>query len=756
MKYGQNNGFYRSLAMTGVIFSLLCSEFTSANVLEEVIITAQKREQSLQDVGISVSAFSGDQLKQLGYTNTTDITAQTPALNFSSWSPSLTFLNIRGVAQSDFADHHEPPNALYIDEAYVSSMGAVEAQMFDLERVEVLRGPQGTLFGRNATGGLLHLLSTKPSEEFEAYAEVTFAEYEQVKLEGAVGGALTDSILGRLSIATNRHDGWLDNRTGEDLGDAESYAIRGQLLFDLSEGSDLLLKLHHSEYNANGAAYSFAANGVGPNGLGVTLDRTELGTFVDFFGNTFQTCPGCNAHWYTEPDGDRRTGSVDEVGDFDRSITGMTGKFTMSIGDVELTSITDYLVIHKDYLEDTDASPVVIVRFFTDQNLKQFSQEVRLHAEKDRFNWTAGAYYLDIDNDTASGLAPINIAPFLGLNFPGAFVPLNTGFVANTSTESWALFGHAEYDLSSKVTLIAALRYTEDEKTADYTLSDDTPPPPFGPGPVFQQFNSHTSPFATQEFENVAAKVEIDWKPTDDLLLYASYNRGHKAGSFNYPFIGPVNFSALSHDEEVLTSIEAGFKGTFQDGRIRLNVSAFYYDYKDHQASFFVNLSNIIGNVDAEAYGLEAELVVSATDRLEFMLGASFEETETKDVGMPDGSVQDRELSFVPDFTLNGLARYTWPMAKGNLTAQVDFNYSDDYCFTVVCHFSERADSYVVGNARLTYTASDEKWSVSAFVRNLGDTDYRIYATDASFVGFHTDVLNPPRWFGATFSYYWR
>lgn len=738
------------------ITALSTGGIATANVLEEITVTAQKREQNLQDVGIAVTAFSGNQFKALGYTNSIDISAQTPGLNITD--STTTIVNIRGVTQSDFADHYEPPIASYVDEVYVSSMGAANVQSFDLERVEVLRGPQGTLFGRNATGGLMHFISKKPSEEFDAYVELTLAEYNQVKFEGAVGGALGESISGRLSVASNQHDGWMDNRIGDDLNDADGYSVRGQLLFNLSEDTDLLLKAHYSEDDELGTGYTHQPNGFGPDGFGVRVGPNDLGTYLDAIGNPFQTCVGCDAHGYREPDNDPFKGSFDEEGFKEREISGATIKLTTDLNGITLTSITDYFTMERNYRDDTEASPRTSTIFYTDQDLDQFSQELRLNGESDRLNWTVGLYYLDIDNDTGSGIDPIDFGPFLaGVNpatgQPFAFIPVQPSFVANTDTESWAVFGHIEYDLTDELTLIGALRYTEDEREADYTLSSVGNV--FGPP---QTFSSDTTPFAEQEFENVSYKLQIDWKPNEDTLLYASVNRGHKAGSFNYVFLSfaPLDFSSIPHDEEVLTSYELGYKGALWDQKARLNVNFFYYDYKDHQASFFENLSNTIGNIDATAVGGEIELTVNATEQLEFMLGASFLDTEAEDVGLPDGTIRDRELAFTPSYSFNGLIRYTWPLAGGNLTAQLDGNYVDDYCFTVVCHPSEEADAYVVTNARLTYTDNSDNWSVSAFVRNLGDEEYTAYALDSSFVGFMTSLMGAPRWFGATVSYQWQ
>lgn len=732
-------------------FGALWSIGAGAAVLEEVIVTAQKREQNIQEVAISVSAFDGEQLTALGVTNTVDIAMHTPGLTFSQEHPYVTGLTIRGVSQRDFASHHEPPVVTYVDGAYVSAMGAAHAQLFDLERVEVLRGPQGTLFGRNATGGLLHYVSKKPTEELDAYGELTIAEYDQVTFQGAVGGAITENVLGRLSVATNYNDGWLKNRIGKDLIDTGEYSARGQLLFKFGSQADLLLKVYHTEDNSGGAGFSHTPNAYQPDGFGYQVGRNELATFFEFIGSgaPFQTCPGCDAFGYREPDTDPRTGSYSQVGDFDRGISDIGGTFTVDFGGMTLTSVTDYFAMNFNVLEDIDASPILQIDYFAEQDLKQFSQELRLNGESERLTWLAGVYYLNIDTLTKAGLAPFNIAPWVGVHFPGVFIPYNTGFVADTDTESWAIFGHLEYALTDQWSVIAALRYTEDDKEADYTVADDIG--------TFQQFNKDTAPNAKLGFENVSARADINWKPAENTLIYASYNRGHKAGSFNYPFIGPIaDFSTLSHDQEVLTSYEIGYKGDLLDGRVRLNADLFYYDYDDFQASFFVNLANIVGNVGAEVIGGELELFMSPTEQLELVLGASWLDAESKDVGMPNGSIQDSEMANAPDFTLNGLARYTWPVWNGNLAVQMDFKYSDNFCFSVVCNYSEREGSYVVSNARISYTTGDEKWSVAGFVNNLTDTEYRVYSTDSAFVGIMTNTPNPPRWFGGTISYHWR
>ncbi|MFT6958327.1 MAG: iron complex outermembrane receptor protein [Halieaceae bacterium] len=768
-----------AISMLPIAFITMPAVAETSLLLEEILVTAQKREQSLQEVGISVTAFSAGQLKSLGYTNTMDIAAQTPALHVQQFHPTLTTVNIRGISQNDFADHLEAPVAMYVDDAYVSSMGAASVQMYDLDRVEVLRGPQGTLFGRNATGGLLHYVSNRPGEEFEGYVELTVAEYDQLRLEGAVSGPLSDRIAGRLSFSRDEHDGYLENRIGDDLRDTDGYSVRGQLQFSVTDNTELLLKASYSEDDANGGGYSHAANTYGPDSLGRFVGPDETAIFfgladlVDGMADPITgPCTGCDPFGFKEPDDDPHTGSFDQIGFFEREIRNLQARLTVEFDQFTLTSISDYLKMEKGYSEDTDSSPFAQINFQTSQDMEQFSQEIRLNRDTQNARWVAGVYYLDIDNETFGGInqdvsplitfgfdssAGAVAPPYNDPSFPCATTgPCPPGIILagsfhseSVDTESWAIFGHYEYDVTDTVTLTGALRYTDDSREMAITI-DNT-----DFGLPLQELNAGNVPNLDQEWDNYSIRAGVDWRPSEEWLIYASYDRGHKAGNFAAPFVFVTDFSALSHDEEVLESYEVGAKGSFMEGRARLNMSVFYYDYQDYQGSYFKNLSQIIDNLDAEIYGAEVELTLVPADRLEFLFGLSLLESEVENVGLPSGELVDRDLPQAPGYSFNGLGRYMLPAFGGTVTLQADFVYVDDFCFTLVCNHTEEEDSYVVSNARITYDSGDDRWSLAAFVKNLSDEEYRAYALDAGFVGVAAGAYAPPRWYGATATYRW-
>ena len=731
---------------------LLGSPANSA-LLEEIVVTAQKREQNLQDVGISVTAFSGNQIRELGYTNTIDIAHQTPALNIIQFHPTLTTTVIRGISQNDFADHLEAPIAMYVDEAYVSAMGAAHVQMFDLERVEVLRGPQGTLFGRNATGGLIHYISRQPTEEFEGYGEFTYGSYNQTKWEGALGGPITQNLLGRVSFAGNFHDGVAENRIGPDLRESEAYALRGQLEFRATDNFTLNLKAHYSEDDSLGNAYTSTPIRGNEDGLGVRLGPDE---------NAYGTCPGCDPNGFRDPDNDPFTGSYEHIGEFKRGIAGFTGKMTLDVGEATtLTLIADYLQMNKNYSEDTDGTPIDYFIYATDQDFEQTSYEFRVNsAAGDNLRWTGGLYYLDIEH---AGNRAVYVFSYF-------YEGYGTDAV---NTDSWAAFGHVEYDFNENWSVIGALRYTADDKNITFTGTDVIQ----AFGGVLGHYDTAADPdpatdLFDQEYENVSAKIEIDWRPFEDTLVFVSFNRGHKSGSSRTSAAGLPNFEAAplptwTHDEEVLHSWEAGVKTTFWNGLARLNANVFYYDYKDYQAFIAIPVPEeergigdlaalTIINLDAEAVGSEIELSLAPAEGWDFRFGVSLMDSEVKDVLLPSGRLIDSDLPYAPSFAINGLARYEWPALGGTMALQADFTHSDNFCFTVVCGPIDKEGSYTIGNFRASYTSADERWRLAAFVHNVSDTEYRLYSLDINALGIANDAYANPRWAGGTISFNWK
>jgi len=676
-----------------------------SNVLEEIVITAQKREQNLQDVGVSVTAFSGDQLDALGFQNSTDLVVHTPGLDANGFGGgAVSTFNIRGVGQNDFSANQEAPVAVYIDEAYISSNVSTRFSLFDIERAEVLRGPQGTLFGRNATGGLVHYVTRNPSQEFEGFVDVQFGDAGRQRAEGAIGGGISDTLSGRLAFIYNKDDGLIENNfpgAADDIRRTDDYSIRGKLLFEPSDDLSILFKAQYSDEDASPGGYSF---GLLP------------GVETDFFG-------------YSDADGDPFT----VENDFDPYQTTEINEFGLTvnwdIGDFTLTSVTNYQDVDSEYAEDADVSPNSLFHYIQDVEVEQVSQEIRLSWEGQKHRTVVGLYYLDIDNEVA-------VSEF-GDVFFGPGVVLGIDAVQDTTT--YAIFGQTEFDLSETLSLTAGLRLNRDEK--DYDLRS----PDFG-------FTDYTSDFTDDDY---SAKLQLDYRPNEDWLIYGGISRGIKSGGFNLP-LTPVDGTQIEYDGETLTSYEAGFKATLGE-TTRLNASVYYYDYEDYQAfNIDPSFNTLLFNAEAEMYGGELELVMNPVEGLDLMLGASYLESEVTDLDRATFPSGEEETPLSPNWTVNGLARYSWPAFGGFMSAQADFFWKDDHKFNLATTEPILQDSYAVFNARIGFETEDGAWTGSVFVNNLTDEEYRTFAIDGTaFFGSHQNIMGFERWYGASLRYSW-
>ena len=722
----------------------------NGQVLEEVTVTAQKREQGLQDVGISVSAFSGDQIRALGYTSAQEVTAQTPGVHTVQPNGEANYaIAIRGAANSDFVANQESPVSVYVDEVYVSQMSGAGFMLFDLERVEILRGPQGTLFGRNATGGLAHYITRKPSQEREGYGQFTFGEYDQVKFQGAYGGGLTENLSARVSLATHHNSGYVENRVlGDDINNANDYAGRVQFLFEPTENFEFLLNGRYSlQQIRTGFFENVSSRPTGPNGGGVLTPSLT------------------NFNGYRDGDGDVFAGDYDNFGHNDLETYGVTGtmKWDLANGNT-VTSITDFQSVERDYLEDSDASPFSDLNFYLTTDAEQWSQELRLDGETDRMRWVTGFFYLSIENNDSNGAE----IPALGLDptgtgfgglLPGTdgmgnFLGLDSPY--EQEKDSWSIFGQVEYDISERWTGIAGLRYIDESVDVAYQnnvviyANDGTTNRGGNPNVVAQLVPNGT--FNGSYEEGLwSAKVELDFRPSDDWLWYASWNRGVKGGGFNAPFDssvipGGINQSSMQFDEEQLDAYEIGFKSTLFGGLARLNVSGYFNDYEDFQAFEIVGLATLLQNADAESKGMELEFISSPMDGMDFVFGMAYNDMDvTLSSGFETTSVQS------PKWNLNGLLRYEWPMFSGNVAIQGDFHYRSEHFFSLTKAEAVTEDGYAVANARLSYVTQDDRWEAAIFVNNIGDEEYLVQTFDLSGdFGWTEQYYGRPRWVGGS------
>ncbi len=807
--------------------------YAQAGMLEEVIVTAQKREESIQDVGIAVTALTGEQIKAFGFTNSTDIVAFAPGVYSSSTSGNNSQqFTIRGSVQNDFGDLAEAPNAVYVDEVYQLASQSQMFAVYDMERVEILKGPQGTLFGRNATGGLVSFISKRPTREFEAYADATYGRFDDVRLEGAVSGPLTETISARISGFHNSHDAVLNNtftpadlpptpgflagqgrgplttnpETADDFWVADIMSLRGQLLFEPNEDVAFLVKGSYAYSEPGSEPFQHQAtvayvddtdnDGVEDNVVNTAFARDVLNPAnpceqisvntgncvnsaidLDFDGvrpNAFGDFYG-----YFEPDGTegRDFKSPFATQDQDKvKAYSFSGKLTWDTDYGLITSVTSYSRNQRRRSLKPNVGPAPDNLFISQSDTEWLTQELRMEGETRKFRWTAGAYFLTSETTAAQALTDIigGINAFGGLFFNGFLTTANDFIAAagdgQLETDSYSLFGQVDYFLTDRLTLILGLRGIVEEKdyqftsrlyptttdvrlesssftnTAPLTLPGTNIPFEFLVDPAFDE---STSDFLW------SGKIQLDFQYNDNLLIYGGVNRGIKAGSFNQPLLTNLTRDQIEYNEEVLVSFEGGFKATMFDGRARLNLAAYYYDYKDYQAFQFIGTSGAIFNADATYKGGEIEFMATPVDNFDIALGFSYIDATVEDVLVTINTPRDVEPSYTPDIQFNGLARYTWPNVLGGaLSVQLDGNHASSAYFNINNFDSHRMDGYWIGNARLRWQSTDEHWELGAFVNNFTDT----LAQNAGFelttiCGCDEFSRARPRWWGINLRY---
>lgn len=710
-----------------------------SSILEEVVVTAQKREQSVQDVGIAVSAMSGDQMEAMGYDNAQQVTAMAPGVSTIQPNGEANYaIGIRGVANSDFTTNVESPVAIYLDEVYVSQMSGAGFALFDMERVEILRGPQGTLFGRNATGGLAHFISRKPGEELEGYGKVTVGDYSQLKFEGAVGGPITDTLSARVAISTHDNDGYITNRLGEDLNNADDQSARLLVAWAPSDTFELLLSVRGSEQDIRTGFFENVSSVGAPGELTPNQPNPVLGGYLDNDGDVF-------------------AGDYDDPGYNDLKTRGYSATMKWDTDSFSLTSITDYSTVERRYIEDSDASPVSFFNFFLTTDAKQFSQELRIDGETDRFKWVAGAYYLDLDvNDSNGGITD----PFIGpAPTPGAEAGLNNPY--SSLLESVSVFGQTEFALSDTLRAIVGLRAINDKKDFDYQIEAVE-----FINPDIRNFDSASnlnslgvlgSYSGERDDTEWSGRLALDWTPNDDVLVYASWNRGVKGSGFNAPIfpLNPpdtdYNDETMSFEPEQLDAYEIGAKLSFLGGLARLNGAMYYYDYQDYQAFNIIGLDSLTSNAEADSSGFELELQASPTEGLDILLGLAYNDINvTLASGFDTTSVQS------PEWSANAMLRYEWQLGFGSIAIQGDMNYRSEHIFALTKLDNVTENGYTISNMSLTYTSESAAWTASAFVDNVTDEEYLVQTFDLSTTavfGLTEQYYGRPRWWGVSLKY---
>jgi len=727
------------------LVTVLCTHIVSADTIEEIVVFAQKREQKLTDIGISITALTGEQMERLGFENAQQIANMAPSVSTIQPNGEANYaIGIRGVANSDFTTNVESPVAIYLDEVYISQMSNAGFMLYDMERVEILRGPQGTLYGRNATGGLLHFITRKPTQDRNRFVKLTYGDYDKVDTEAALNLPLSETLSTRFSFSDHNADGYVTNRLGGKLNNTNDFSARWQLLYEPSSTSSLLLNARTANQDINTGFYENVSSVI-PGELTPTTPNPVLDGYVDTDGDVF-------------------AGDYDRTGFNDMKTRGYTATYKTELGSVNLTSISDYSTVERRYIEDSDSSPVPLFAFFLTTDAKQVSQEVRLDAAYDRLSWVAGLYYLDLQvSDSNGGITESFMGGvYTDLNLPrtaGSEAGLTNPYTSDLTSIS--AFGQVEVDLSDSVSMSVGGRYIEDKKDFDYRII--TMEFLNSASQLFDKPSNHAQPVELLKYAGGrrdgewAGKLGLNWARTVDQLLYASVNRGVKGGGYNAPIFpfATLEYSedTMSFDPEHLVSWEAGFKQGLLDNRLRINGATYYYDYQDYQSFSIIGFDTLTFNSDAVSKGFELEMQATPVNGLDVLLGYAWNDIEVDlGNGIKTPSIQS------PKHNMNGMVRYEWSLAGGIASVQADATYRSEHFFALGVGETVRENGYTVWNTAIRYADLDDTWSITGFIDNAGDEKYLAQAFDfsgLSFFGMTERYYGRPRWWGVSMRYNW-
>lgn len=736
--------------------TLLASTFlaviaTSATAQEragdQIVVTAQKREQNILDVGATVTAIGGETLREARILEIRDIATYVPNVDIREQAPGvLPVITIRGVGLNDFSNTNNPTAGVYIDEVYLSSLGLLTFDFFDLERIEVLKGPQGTLYGRNSTAGAVNFITAKP--EFDnpvTRLSASYGNFNTLEVEGVANLPVSDTFAIRIGAKTiQQWRGYYFNRTiDDDIGERNIALGRVQLRWAPNDNTDISLKV--DAYTNN--------SGIGQGAFLGGFDFANAPTFRCAAIAQGMVDPTCTSPFgYSDQDGDPFSGDWSAMQFYDAKQIGTTLRGVFDLGGVELTSVTGFIDHYREAFNDLDASPATALEFIPTTDVRQYSQELRLAGVSGRLDWLLGAFWSrDHIVVGSTGLAD------------DLFMTRTSGF-GDQETDSAAGFAHGEYQLTDTLSLIGGLRLTWEKKTYTARVFDDNP---FGtscllsltctPGPTPQITLAMADNIQTDD-TNLSWKAGLDWKPVDSTLFYVSASRGVKSGGFFFGFTTNSD-SFLPFEPESLISYEAGVKHQTADGALRFSASGFYYDYKDIQ-TFVRDQSSAIpfqrlGNVDeARLFGADIEATFTPPQIEGFTLtaGLGLLDSELGGFEALSGPVPEgNEFPNAPSITLNMLARYERPIANGvNGILQFDGRYSGATFKDALNSQLIAADSFSLWNGRLAVADDDGAWEIALWAKNIFDKAYKVQGVDLTSLGFGYENYNPPRTFGGT------
>lgn len=691
--------------------------------LEVVLVTAQRRSESIQETPLAVTAVSGAELAQRNVTDVDSLQRVVPSLTYGNAWGGVN-LEVRGIGNDNIAIGADAGVALHVDGIYLSSNHFAAMSLFDLERVEVLRGPQGTLYGRNATGGSINFITRDPTDEWEGEGRIVLGNYNARTLSAAAGGPMIDGLLGvRAAFQTVRHDGYTPNRatSGKDYDDEDSVAGRIKFVLTPGEAFSATLGLHFSSDRGNGPATVYGGKAL--PGFVTPAERYSGETFPDERGP--------------------RVVAPDEDAFLHREVRGANLRLQWDLAGARVAWNTGYWDRSFENPVDYDMTPIPGAEMRRDEEQKNFVSELSVaSASEGRWNWQAGLFYFDDESyerldALIAGLDP----PVREFDY---YISDGTVY-----SKSYAVFGEIGYRVTDRLKATVGLRYSRDEKEMDHLLD-------FG----FGAFVATDSEVVKDDWPAWTPRFVLDYAFSDTTMAYVSVSRGFKAGGLNYSTI-----PASSFDPEFILNYELGLKTTLLDDRLRLNLAAFRSDYEGLQQVQVVFASTEVTNAsDAEINGLEAELLFQpiaplTIDASLVYLDATFEDFQTEDETRPqDGilNLSGNRLPRTPEWRFALGARYEMPLGSlGTGALRLDYARRSKVYFTPFNREDQAQDGYHTLDASYTIHSANDVWYLQAYGRNLTDESYRAGLLKASGALGHLnlDYYGAPRTYGVAFGF---
>ncbi len=770
-------------AVAAAVSTVLATSFAApatAQELEEIIVTATKRSESVQEVPLAITAFSGRFIEKVNLDDVKDLISFTPGISGNSQDSFIDAVSVRGVRTQDFGVGGDPSAAFFKNDLYEGRNGVVVTSLYDLERSEVLRGPQGFLFGRNSIGGAIsvHTRKAQIGGDPTGYVDLDAGERGHFVFEGAVNLPLNDSFAMRFAGYSSQEDGFVDNFfDGRDLIEHDKKAIRWSTAYAREQLSiDTIVEFE---------------------------DRKQSGSVYRAItaGSTWETLIGVFGQSIVPRGGERDADSDQSLGDSDDSeILTLGVRLSYDFGGMTLVSNTGFKDHDYFYTEDYDGTPLTISNYRQDQSGDYFQQELRLVSDTDSpLSWYAGLSFYEEEIDaefTLSGEEDHFCNYYGNYYYPGnditdcaslyayygsPWTPSSDGLLSETGRvigeySGWAAYVDLNYRFTDSFDVAVGVRYTDDKK--DFNIN--VPQPESQLAPFFAYgFTTAGDILTSRSWSDTQVRVMGRFRPTDDALLYASYTEGFKSGGFGSFALVDANGDRVGCCEtdlsqadgvrsrtfapEVVDSYEIGYKGRLFNGKADLSVSGFLYDYKDLQISFFdpdsgANTVENVGQVDGQ--GIEGSLTAQFNDNWGLYLGLSWLDTEATGVqqvcdGDTPDSCEGTNLFWAPDWTGAAVLTGTFPIRGGEIEGTLEAFWESERGGGWGSFPETMIDAYVEMALRLEYVSANN-WSFGGYVENLNDEfTYDGLNNNGGILPAHFFGHRRPRTIGLRFRYEW-